>query len=73
MEQAQPTHPRARRQFESLSQAAERTGLSTRTLRRRIAAGDLTAYRSGPRIIRVDPRDVDDLLVPLRTVQTYPI
>ncbi|HKJ10756.1 MAG TPA: helix-turn-helix domain-containing protein [Ornithinimicrobium sp.] len=72
MEQTQPTQLSARRQYESLSQAAERTGLSTRTLRRRIAAGDLRAYRSGPRIIRVDPRDVDDLLVPLRTVQTYP-
>lgn len=38
-----------RRQFESLTQAAERTGLSTRTLHRRIAAGDLAAYRAGPR------------------------
>ncbi|MGB3687088.1 MAG: helix-turn-helix domain-containing protein [Ornithinimicrobium sp.] len=72
MEQTKPTQLSARQQFESLSQAAERTGLSTRTLRRRIAAGDLRAYRSSPRIIRVDPRDVDDLLVPLRTVQTYP-
>ena len=42
------TH-RTHRQFESLSQAAERIGLSTRTLRRRIAAGELTAYRNGPR------------------------
>ncbi len=32
---------RAARQFESLSEAAERTGLSVRTLRRRIAAGQL--------------------------------
>lgn len=35
-----------RRRFESLSQAAERTGLSTRTLRRRIAAGDMS--KPGP-------------------------
>ena len=40
--------PKPRRQFESLAQAAAHTGLSTRTLRRRIAAGDLTAYRNGP-------------------------
>lgn len=52
----------ARRQFESLAQAAERTGLSTRTLRRRIAEGRLPAYRGGPRIIRVDPEDVDRLM-----------
>jgi len=51
-----------RRQFESLTEAAERTGLSTYTLRRRIADGRLPAYRSGSRIIRVDPDDVDNLL-----------
>ena len=54
-----------RRQFESLSQAAARTGLSTRTLRRRISAGQLTAYRYGPRILRLDPRDVDRLMRPV--------
>lgn len=51
------------REFESLSSAAERTGLSIRTLRRRIANGDLPAYRSGPRVIRVNPADVDHLMV----------
>ena len=51
------------REFESLSSAAERTGLSIRTLRRRIASGQLAAYRSGPRVIRVDPHDVDHLMV----------
>ena len=57
-----------RRQFESLSEAAERTGLSTYTLRRRIADGRLPAYRSGSRIIRVDPDDVDNLLTRIPTV-----
>ena len=57
-----------RRQFESLTQAAERTGLSTRTLRRRIAAGQLKAYRNGPRLIRLDPQDVDRLMTPIPTV-----
>lgn len=52
-----------RRQFESLADAADRTGLSIRTLRRRIAAGQLPAYRSGPRVLRVDPADVDRLMV----------
>ena len=52
-----------RRQFETLTEAANRTGLSVRTLRRRIAAGLLPAYRSGPRVLRVDPADVDRLMV----------
>ena len=52
-----------RRHFESLTQAAERTGLSIRTLRRRIAAGELAAYRNGPRVIRLDPSEVDRLMV----------
>ena len=60
------TH-KTRRQFESLSQAAERIGLSTRTLRRRIAAGELTACRNGPRVIRLDPDDVDRLMIRIPT------
>ncbi|WP_188835717.1 helix-turn-helix domain-containing protein [Flexivirga endophytica] len=63
------THPTARRQYESLAEAAERTGLSTRTLRRRIAAGQLPAYHSGPRVLRVDPADVDRLMHLVPTVQ----
>ncbi len=61
-----------RRQFESLTQAAERTGLSTRTLRRRISTGELAAYRSGRRIIRLDPADVDRLLVPIPNARSHP-
>lgn len=52
----------ARRSYESLAQAAERTGISARTLRRHIAAGDLTAYRCG-RLLRLDPDDVDRMMV----------
>ncbi|MFC6706491.1 helix-turn-helix transcriptional regulator [Flexivirga alba] len=62
-----PTPTRPRRQFETLADAAERTGLSIRTLRRRIAAGQLPAYRSGPRVLRVDPADVDRLMVLIPT------
>ena len=50
-------------------QAAERIGLSTRTLRRRIAAGDLTAYRNGPRVICLDPDDVDRLMIRIPTAR----
>ena len=58
---------KVRREFESLASAAERTGLSIRTLRRRIATGHLAAYRSGARVIRVDPDDVDRMMVRMPT------
>jgi excisionase family DNA binding protein len=54
------------RSCESLANAANRTGVSIRTLRRRIACGQLAAYRTG-RLIRVDPGDVGRLLVPIPT------
>ncbi|WP_260439828.1 helix-turn-helix domain-containing protein [Humibacillus xanthopallidus] len=61
-----------RREFESLAEAAERTGLSTKTIRRRIASGVLAAYRSGPRVLRVDPYDVDQMMVRLPTMSAGP-
>ena len=53
-----------RRTYESLAEAAERTKMSVKTLRRRIASGELPAYRCGSRILRVDPDDVDQLMNP---------
>ncbi len=50
--------------FETLRQAAERTGISRYTLRRRIATGELQAFMTGPRILRLRPEDVDRLLRP---------
>ena len=61
-----------RREFESLAEAAERTGLSTKTIRRRIASGVLAAYRSGPRVLRVDPDDVDQMMERLPTMSAGP-
>ena len=43
----------------SLAQAAELLGLSTRTIRRRIANGQLPAYRSGRKVIRIKTTDLD--------------
>ena len=51
-----------RRVYESLQSASERTGVSVKTLRRRIAAGALPIYRSG-RILRVDPAEVDGIFL----------
>lgn len=47
------------------AEAATLTGLSLATIRRRIASGDLRAYRLGPRCIRVDR---DDLAAMYRAV-----
>ncbi len=49
------------RKFLPLKEGAEVTGTSVRTLRRRIAEGELPAYRIGPRAIRVRLEDVEAL------------
>jgi excisionase family DNA binding protein len=50
------------RHYGSIDQAARLVGVSSRTIRRRIADGSLTGYRFGPRVIRVDLDEVDSLL-----------
>lgn len=45
----------------SLDQAAEVCGVSTKTVRRWISAGILPAYRLGPRVLRVNARDLETL------------
>ena len=49
--------------YETVPQAAKRTGLGERTLRRYIAEGTLVAYRLG-RALRLRPEDVDALFTP---------
>jgi excisionase family DNA binding protein len=48
--------------FISLSAAADILGISVHTLRRRIAAGELPAFRTGRRIIRVHVADLERML-----------
>ena len=48
--------------FVSLAQAADILGISVHTLRRRVAAGELPAFRTGRRIIRVRVTDLERLL-----------
>jgi excisionase family DNA binding protein len=38
----------SRRQYESVADAAARVGVSTKTVRRWIASGQLAGYRMGP-------------------------
>jgi excisionase family DNA binding protein len=46
----------------SISQVADATGLSTKTIRRYISAGTLRAHRIGPRVIRIERDSVLTLL-----------
>lgn len=45
----------------TIAAAAESRNVSTRTVRRWIAAGLLPAYRTGPHLIRINPADLDAL------------
>ena len=45
--------------YETLAQAAERTGITVKTLRRWVASGRLPAFRYGPRLICGSPRIVE--------------
>jgi excisionase family DNA binding protein len=50
-------------QWVTIAAAAQRLGISTKSIRRRIADGTLPAYRVGPRLIRLNLLDVDRLMV----------
>jgi excisionase family DNA binding protein len=45
----------------SINQAAERLGISPWTIRDYITQGKLTAYRVGPRLLRLDGDEVEAL------------
>lgn len=55
-------------QWPTIQQAAEALQVNPLTIRRRIADGTLEAQRFGPRLIRIDPRSLAALGVPLRYV-----
>jgi excisionase family DNA binding protein len=46
----------------SLHEAGELLGVSEKTIRRYVAAGRITGYRLGPRLIRVDRNEVENQL-----------
>ena len=48
-------------------QVAERLGISERTVRRLIVAGDIKAYQPGRRSYRVRPADLDEYLAQIQT------
>ncbi|MCA2248829.1 helix-turn-helix domain-containing protein [Mycobacterium intracellulare] len=49
----------------TINQVADATGLSTKTIRRRVADGTLRGVRIGPRAIRIERDSLADLLRPL--------
>lgn len=51
------------RTYETMHQAASRTGFHYNTIRNRVADGTLKAFRfAGSRAIRLDPAEVDALM-----------
>jgi excisionase family DNA binding protein len=50
------------RRYPSVAAAAEYADLSPKTIRRYIASGRLTGYRVGPRLVKVDLADLDQLM-----------
>ena len=61
---------RSDRRYASLADAAKYAGgCNERTIRRLIASGQLTGYRLGSRIVRVDLDELDRLMRPDPTVK----
>lgn len=55
----------------SIRDAAKYLGVSDDTIRRMISRGELSAYRYGPKIIRIDRRDIDKLRRPVTATADY--
>ncbi|MCM0622840.1 helix-turn-helix transcriptional regulator [Nocardioides bruguierae] len=62
-------HPQPSRRLVPVSVAADYAGVSPKTIRRRIAQGELVGYRLGTsgRTLRVDLTQVEALLQPIPT------
>ncbi len=67
---AATTAPAENRRLVSPAKAAEYAGVSHWTIRRRLSDGTLTAYRMGPRLIRVDLNQIDAWVKVIPTVGT---
>lgn len=58
------------RRWGGLTLAAEYIGVSEKTIRRMIAEGQITGYRMGKRLIRVDLDELDALMRPIPNAKT---
>jgi excisionase family DNA binding protein len=52
----------------NVDRAAEYAGVHVKTIRRWVSTGRLTAYRLGPKLLRIDLNQIDDMLRPVPTV-----
>jgi excisionase family DNA binding protein len=57
-----PPSPTSWRHYESVSEAAARVGVSTKTVCRWIDSSELAGFRIGTSLLRVDPEELDRLL-----------
>lgn len=55
------------RRLVSISQAAQYVDVHPMTLRRWISAGRVSAYRVGPRLLKVDLVELDAMMRPIQT------
>jgi len=53
----------------TIAEAADFLGVSADTIRRRIGAGEITARRFGPRLVRVEFASLLDALKPMRWIE----
>ena len=65
MPKTQPVRERRQPDLVSLTAAADHAGVSTRTIRRWIASGELPAYRIGPKLIKVELGAIEAMLKPI--------
>jgi len=56
------------RRWQSIEGAASHYAVSQKTIRRLISSGQITGYRVGPRLIRIDLNEVDATLHRIPTV-----
>lgn len=63
--------PSTLRRLESLEVGANYLAITTKTLRRWIAAGRVAGYRTGPRMIRVDMNELDAMLRPIPSADDH--
>jgi excisionase family DNA binding protein len=63
--------PAERPKLIDLHEAANMLGASTRTIRRKVSAGELTGYQVGVRLLRVEEREIlaliDESRIPTAT------
>jgi excisionase family DNA binding protein len=55
------------RKYATIESEAERLAVNPKTLRRMIARGEITGYRFGNKLVRLDPAEIDAAMRPIPT------